>query len=343
MSLRPVSYLRALSVGLGGAILLAVTGCQQLADHTLPQTTVVPSSDLASMVTNLYVLIFIMAAVVFVGVEGFLVYAIIRFRRRGPGDMPRQVHGNTRLEIAWTLLPALVLLVIAVPTISTIFASDAVPPTATQRIHVIAHQWWWEFRYPDLNIVTANELHLPVNQTAVFELETADVIHSFWFPRVGGKMDVMPARNNHLWFTPQEIGEFYGQCVEFCGVQHANMRMRLFVDSTEDFNRWAQQQAADAPNPIGATADRGARAFQGSGCAACHTIRGTQARGQIGPDLTHVGSRKTIAAGILDNTAANMSMWIKDAQGVKPGNKMVVAAPSASDLTDIVAYLQSLR
>src|SRR5581483_4321493 len=212
-----------------------------------------------------------------------------------------------------------------------------------QHIQVIGHQWWWEFRYPDLNVVTANELHLPVGQTVVFDLKTVDVIHSFWIPRMGGKMDVIPNRENRLIFTPDEIGEFYGQCVEFCGFQHANMRLRLFVESEDDFNRWAKTQAQDVSDPIGASATHGAQVFQQRGCPACHTIRGTQAQGVIGPDLTHVGARKTIAAGTLDNTAENMARWISDTQSIKPGNKMVVVPPTGQDLTDVVNYLQGLK
>ncbi len=343
MSLRPAPYLRALGLGLGTAALLSTVGCQQLADPNAPMSTVFPSGSYAGMIVQLYVLIFLMAAAVFVGVEGFLVYSIIKFRRRSETDLPAQVHGNTRLEITWTLLPAVVLLIIAVPTISTIFASDTVPPTANQRITVIGHQWWWEIRYPDLNIVTANELHLPAGQTAVFDLQTADVIHAFWIPRMGGKVDAIPNRENRLWFTPEETGEFYGQCTEFCGFQHANMKHRLFVDTKEDFERWVRQQAAPAAEPMSASARRGAQAFQNGSCVACHTINGTNARGLLGPDLTHVGSRKTIAAGVLDNTAENMARWIKDTQSIKPGNKMVISPPSDAEIADIVAYLQGLK
>jgi cytochrome c oxidase subunit II len=321
-----------------------LAGCTQLADPRLPQTTVFPASDFGDMIQNLYVLIFWMALVVFVGVESFLLFTIFRYRRRREGELPTQVHGNTRLEVAWTIIPAVVLLIIAVPTIQTIFASDAVPPTATRHIKVVGHQWWWEFQYPDLGVVTANEIHLPVGETASFELTSADVIHSFWFPRMGGKMDVVPNRTNHLWFTPRETGEFAGQCVEFCGTQHANMRMRLIVQSPGDFQAWVTQQRAEAAAPAaGTAAATGAEVFQRSACIACHTIRGTNARGAIGPDLTHIGGRRTLAAGMLDNTPEEMSRWIRDPQGVKPGNKMVVAAPNDQDLAAIVAYLQSLR
>ncbi len=324
------------------AIILA--GCTQLADANLPQTTVFPASDFGDMIQNLYVLIFWMAVVVFVGVEAFLLYTIVRYRRRREGDLPTQVHGNTRLEVAWTIIPSVVLLIIAVPTIQTIFASDAVPPTATQYVKVIGHQWWWEFQYPNLGVTTANELHLPVGETVRFELQSVDVIHSFWFPRMGGKMDVVPTRTNHMWFTPRETGEFLGQCVEFCGTQHANMRMRLFVQTPQEFQAWVAQQRADAAvPPPGSVAATGAEIFQRSACIACHTVRGTNARGTIGPDLTHIGSRTTLGAGMLDNTSQNMARWISDPQGIKPGNKMVLVPPTGQDLTAIVAYLESLK
>jgi cytochrome c oxidase subunit 2 len=321
-------------------------GCTQWADPRLPQTTVFPASDYGEMIQNLYVLIFWMAVAVFVGVEGFLIYAIVRYRRRREDELPSQVHGNTRLEVAWTIIPSIVLLIIAVPTIGTIFASDAVPPGATQYVKVIGHQWWWEFQYPDLGVVTANELHLPVNETVRFEMESKDVIHSFWFPRMGGKMDVVPTRKNHMWFTPKETGEFYGQCVEFCGTQHANMRMRLYVHTPQEFQAWVQQQRAPAAVPTSGLAAQGAEAFQNpvNFCVACHTVRGTSAQGTIGPDLTHIGSRKTLASGMLDNTPEEMARWIRDPQGVKINNKMVLPRPpSDQDLAAIVAYLQTLK
>jgi cytochrome c oxidase subunit 2 len=330
-----------LSLSIAVAVLAA--GCTQWADARLPQTTVFPVSDYGEMIQNLYVLIFWMAAAVFVGVEGFLLYAIIRYRRRSEDEVPSQVHGNTRLEVAWTIIPSIVLLIIAVPTIGTIFAADAVPTTATQYVKVIGHQWWWEFQYPNLGVVTANELHLPLGETVRFEMESKDVIHSFWFPRMGGKMDVVPTRTNHMWFTPKETGEFYGQCVEFCGTQHANMRMRLFVQTPQDFQAWVQQQRATAAAPTGGPGADGPRVFRERGCVACHTIRGTEAAGTIGPDLTHIGSRTTIAAGMLDNTPAEMKRWISDPQGVKIGNKMVVARPSDQDLDILVNYLQGLK
>jgi len=269
---------------------------------------------------------------------------------------PSQIHGNTRLEITWTIIPSVVLLVIAVPTIATIFRQDTVPAAnaagvAPLKIIVTGHQWWWEFKYPDLPgaPVTANEVHVPAGRTALFELQSADVIHSFWIPKLGGKMDVVPTRVNHMWFTPDQNTagqEFYGQCVEFCGIQHADMRVRMFVDSAADFQTWATTQSADAKAPVSPQATTGARIFQAQACPACHTIRGTNAKGTLGPDLTHVGGRTTIAAGMLQNTYENLTHWISDPQGVKVGAKMRYpndVAPSAVDVAQIAAYLQSLK
>jgi len=333
-----VAALATLTFGLLGS------GCTQLADPRLPQTTVFPLSDWGQQIQDLYSLLFWMALIVFIGVEGFLLFAILRYRRRRDDEMPAQVHGNTRLEITWTVLPSLVLLVIAVPSMQTIFASDSPPPTADPlHVRVIGHQWWWEFQYPELNITTANELHLPVNRTATFELESIDVIHAFWIPKMGGKQDAVPTRHNHMWFTPKETGEFMGQCVEFCGTQHANMRLRLLVDSTSDFDAWVQLHRGNAAQPSGGAAQQGADLIQRSACVGCHTIRGTAAQGKVGPELTHVGSRKTIAAGVLENNPDNLKHWIQTPQEVKVGNKMPNLGLNDADATSLAAYLSSLR
>lgn len=336
------------------ALALAASGCTQWADPSLPETTVFPVSDSGGYIQDLYSLIFWMALVVFIGVEGFFLYAIVRYRRRaGDNRIPAQVHGNLRLEIAWTVLPSIVLLVITVPTIKTIFLQDTVPTASAAggsplTVEVTGHQWFWEFRYPELGakVMTANEVHIPVGRTALFELRSADVIHSFWIPKMGGKMDAVPTRVNFMWFTPQETGEFYGQCVEFCGIQHADMRIRLFVDSPSAFQAWATRQAEDAASPTGAQARDGAAIFQRSACPACHTIRGTAARGTTGPDLTHVGGRATIAAGMLPNNYENLIRWVSDPQGVKIGSKMRYpndVGPSPTEAALLAAYLQSLQ
>jgi cytochrome c oxidase subunit 2 len=336
----------------------SLTGCTAFADRTAPQSTVFPLSDWGRSIQDLYSLVFLMSIPVFIGVEGFIVYAVVRFRRRSPDELPSQVHGNTRLEVAWTIIPSIVLLIIAIPTISTIFYSDAPPASAQNvlKVTVIGHQWWWEFRYPDVGVVTANELHLPAGRTASFDLKSEDVIHSFWVPRMGGKVDVVPTRNNHMWFTPDAdaVGEYSGQCVEFCGIQHANMRLHLVVDTPADFEAWTQRQKANAVQPTGGAAQQGATAFNDATrglCFSCHTIRGTDARGTIGPDLTHVGSRRMIAAGVLDNTPQNMQRWIQHSQDIKPGSKMgrpvgnefQNLSVTDTDASAIAAYVFSLK
>jgi cytochrome c oxidase subunit 2 len=212
------------------------------------------------------------------------------------------------------------------------------------QIEVVGHQWWWEFHYPDSNVVTANEVHVPLGRPVNFSLRSVDVLHSFWVPQMGGKMDVIPGHRNHLYFTPEAVGEYHGQCTEFCGIQHANMRFRLVVDSPAEFQAWVQRQQQPAPaQPPSEELLRGQQAFTRSGCIACHTIEGTSAQGTIGPNLTHVGSRSTIGAGILDNTPENVAAWIKDPQAIKPGNLMPNLHVRPDDITAIVTYLESLK
>ncbi len=347
------------------------------------------------------------------------------------------MHGNTTLEILWTIIPALVLLWIAVPTVKVIFKTEAPAPAGSLQVQVIGHQWWWEFKYPELGITTANELYLPKGRTVNFELKTIDVIHSFWIPALGGKRDLIANHTNHIWFTPDSLTEkaFNGACVEYCGASHANMRFRAFVVSPEEFDSWAAHQktgpafavpkpgtsttpppgatttagtrtaattpatqppavpaaqvtqtgysfpTADMPKhtvayaevPDGLTFDdavlaqgdaaRGGDLLQnkmGGTCIGCHMINGTNAGGMIGPNLTHIGSRNTIAAGLFPNDAKHLALWIKNARRMKPGVAMptlgateidpiLKKAPTAplaltdAQIADIVAYLRSLK
>ncbi len=323
---------------------LLLTGCQGLpTGNQIPQTTIFPVSDFAWKIQNLYAVLFWLSILVFVSVEAILIYSVIRFRRRPETGMPPQVHGNTRLEIAWTIAPAVVLAFIGVPTISTIFDTARPAPPEALKVQVIGHQWWWEFRYPELNIVTANELHLPAGRPVTFSLESADVIHSFWLPRLGGKQDVTPNRVNHLTFTPERPEVYYGQCVEFCGVQHALMRLLAVVQPEQDFQAWVRAQQAPPVPPSDDMSRRGAELFARGACAGCHTVAGTTAQGKFGPDLTHVGSRMTIAARTLPNTPENLAAWLRDPQRVKPGNRMPNLNLSEEDISLLVAYLQSLK
>ncbi len=338
-----------------------------------PQSALRPASDFATSLDDLFRGIFFWSVIVFVLVEGALLLAVFRFRDREGKRSAEHVHGNTILEIAWTIAPAFILILIAVPTIRTIWEVDR-PTTDPDAllIEAVGRQWWWEFRYPDLGIVTANEIHVPVGRTVDIRLTSADVIHSFWFPRAGGKRDVIPGHETQLWFKMDSVGVFLGQCAEFCGLSHALMKMEMVSESPEEFADWVavQQRSAlgtgDTAPPsesadateggessvpqedpldsgLRAVLDDGNQAFLGSGCIACHRIEGTVAAGVLGPDLTHVGSRRTIAAGILENTPENLERWLRDPAAVKPGVLMPTLSLDEDTIRILVAYLESLK
>jgi cytochrome c oxidase subunit 2 len=325
------------------ALLVVATFALGACGGPFPQSALDPASDFAWKLQDLFEGIFFWAVVVFVLVEGALIVAILRFRERPGGPEPKATHGNTLLEISWTLAPAIVLVLIAIPTIKTIWDVDRPPRGESLVIEAIGHQWWWEFRYPDLGVVTANELHIPVGKQIDIRLTSADVIHSFWFPRLGGKRDVLPGHENQLWFTADSAGLYLGQCAEFCGLSHALMKMELVAESPEEFEAWVEHQRSDAVVADSAAFAEGSQAFLQGGCIACHAVRGTIAQGVIGPDLTHIGSRRRIAAGILDNTHENMRHWIANSQAVKPGSLMVVPELDDETLDRIVTYLQGLK
>jgi cytochrome c oxidase subunit 2 len=329
-------------------VALVVGGC----GGPFPQSAMQPASEIAQRLQDLFESIFWWAVAVFVIVQGALVFTVLKFRAgRGQdgSDTPRHVHGNTLVELAWTLAPAVVLVMIAVPTIATIWEVDR-PTTDPDAlvVEVVGHQWWWEFRYPELDIVTANELHIPVGRTIDLRLTSADVIHSFWVPRLAGKRDVVPGRENDLWFAADSIGTFIGQCAEFCGLSHALMKLEVIVDSPADFDSWVGQQGSpaaslEAGDPLADLADEGKEVLMRAGCIACHRIDGTSAQGLLGPDLSHVGSRRKIAAGILDNTPENMERWLRDPTAIKPGALMPNLQLAEEDVRSLAAYLLSLQ
>ncbi len=320
---------------------LVVQGCD---GGEYPQSALHPTSDFADRLDVLFRQIFWWAVGVFVIVEGILFYTIFRFRERPDDERPKPVHGHTLLELGWTLAPALILVAIAIPTIRTIFIVDNPPPEeADVTIEVIGRQWWWEFRYPDQGIVTANEAHVPVGRTVHLRLRSADVVHSFWVPKLGGKRDMVPGRENFIWFRPDSIGAFWGQCGEYCGTAHALMSLRFVVDSEADYDAWVANNLAPAPSPTDRLAAQGQNVFMTNACISCRTVRGTTAQGVVGPDLTHFGSRLTIAAGVLDNNAENLARWIRDPQSVKPGSLMLNMGLTEQQVEQLVAYLQSLR
>ena len=386
-------------------VLLTLTAC---GDTVYPNTTFTRFTDLNSAILSLWDRLLFWGTIVFVVVEGALIVTIIRYRKRPGGPAAKQIHGNALLEITWTAIPALILVLIAVPTVRTIFETQAPAPAGALKIQVIGHQWWWEFRYPELGIVTANEIYVPVGRTVSFELTTKDVLHSFWFPAMGGKRDLITNRTNYMWFTPNaDLGTqaWNGFCTEYCGESHANMRMRLYTVQPDEFESWAKHQAGPAvfnpttaaavdttaqpsvgyvfpteqlpahvvpetPYPAGIEYDdallaqgdatRGAtQGFMLGGCIGCHAIGGIPgAVSTIGPNLTHVASRHTIASGLYRNDGPTLARWIKNARHMKPGSIMntigrgeydpimkmtVTAGLDDRQIADVVAYLMSLK
>ena len=421
---------RIASYALVAALAVAIASCNEA--H--PNTTLTPHSDLGREIDFLWDRLLLLGTIVFILVEGVLVYVVFKYRRRENQGTPPQTHGSTKLEIAWTLIPAVVLVFIAVPTVRTIFITQAQAAPGSLNIDVTGHQWWWEFKYPEYGITTANEIYLPVGRTVNFRLRSADVIHSFWTPQLGGKRDVVTNRTNYLWYTPDSTTGgmvWNGFCVEYCGSSHANMRFRVFPVTPQQFESWvagqkmparfgavaspagAAQQGAAVTVPGGTTAPteaaqaaaqrvaqqssgtqaiggtqpaiprptnpqanpgatiangradvnyasapgglapgyiypreqipnyavphapipgdlkftagltgnaaRGRQVFSGAACIGCHSIAGNpMAVGVTGPNLTHIGSRSTIAAGRFPNTAAYLALWIKNARKMKP-------------------------
>jgi len=315
-----------------------------------PQSTLHPTSDTSEAIDALYRNIFWWAVFVFVVVQSALVYTIIRFRSRPGAPEARQIHGNTIVEIAWTLAPAAILVAIAVPTIRTIFKLKGDAPADAVQVEVVGHQWWWEYRYPQLGIVTANELHLPQGRPVALSISSADVIHSFWAPKLSGKRDAMPGRTTHLAFTPDSVGTFHGQCAEFCGASHANMRLRVMVEAPADFDTWVARQTAapvavdssDALVLAGEAAFKKIRDPAAHSCIICHTMAGVSG-GIAGPNLTHVGSRTTIAGGTLPSDSAGIAQWLRNPMAEKPGSLMPTIDLTDDEIAALVAYLQSRK
>jgi cytochrome c oxidase subunit 2 len=307
-----------------------------------PQSSLVARTDFARDILHLYGIITWIAIGIAAVVTVALLWVLLRFRERPGAGLPPQIRGQALLEISWTIAPAIVLLIIAVPTIAVVFRTQAAPARGALEVVVRGRQWWWEFYYPAYQLTTANEVHLPAGRPATLVLEGADVIHSFWVPKLGGKRDVIPGRVNRLSFTPDVPGEYLGQCAEFCGTSHANMGLRVIVDAADVFERWVAAERAPAIQPPAGPAADGAAVFAASACVGCHTVRGASS-GVIGPDLTHFGSRKTLGAGILPNTAENLTAWIRDPQDLKPGAKMPALGITERQARAIAAYLLSLK
>lgn len=331
------SILRAFTMGVMAFALMVLAGC-----GTSTMDTLNPQSDLTREIHEIYGLIFWIDTILFIIVQGALIYAVVKFRARGDEKgLPEQVHGNLTLELGWTIAPVFILMIIAIPTVVLIFESQAEAKEDALIINAGGEQWWFSFAYPQHGFVTANEVHVPLGREVEVRLQSDNVIHAFWVPQVAAKRDMMPGRVNRIKFTAEKIGMFLGQCAEYCQDSHALMKFRMFVDSPEDFAAWTEWQKAPVPEAE-ATAE-GFQLFQNATCVACHAISGTTAASDIGPNLSHYASRTTMAAGIMENNEANLRKWLKDPTAVKPGSKMPNLNLSDEQINGLVTYLQSLK
>ena len=321
-----------------GLLALVAAACAENA----PMDTLEPEGPNARTIDNLINPVFIVAAVIFVLVEGMVLLFTLRYRHRDDAPEPVQVHGNTKLEVGWTLVPALILLAVAIPTVATIFKLAQKPDNAIN-VTVTGRQFWWEYEYPDLGVVTANELHLPAGRELELTLVGEDVIHSFWVPKLSGKTDVVPGRRNRMNISADRPGVYLGQCTEFCGLSHANMRNKAIVHPPAEFDAWIASQRRGPVTPApGTPAAEGAELFTSKGCGGCHTVEGVS-EGKVGPNLTHFASRTSFAGSMFDMNADNIAKWLRDPPGVKPGSKMPNLNLSADETSKLVAYLQTLQ
>ena len=325
-------------IGIFLLLLLPLSACQP------SRTFLIPASFISKKESSLYWIILIMALVVFVLVEGALVWIMIRDRKKsGDNSLPKQIHGNMKVEVIWTIIPiflVIALFVMTVQTVNALVIPNAQPDDINLRI--VGHQWWWEFDYQDLDIATANELHIPVGKTVHITLESVDVIHSFWVPQLSGKTDVIPGLHNTMWLKGDQVGVYDGQCAEFCGMEHALMRFKVFVDSQEDFDKWVANQQKPAYQPQTADEQAGYKEVTGA-CAACHSIDpGEFPTDKVGPNLAHLFSRTTFAGGTYDLNEENLQSWLKDTQAMKPGNYMEIKL-SSKIVDQIITYLTKLK
>jgi cytochrome c oxidase subunit 2 len=322
-------------------------------DAQSPTNIFAPAATPAHSIFDLSMLVLGVTLVIFLVVAGLLLYALIRYRSR-PEDSnrePAQIYGSNQIELSWTVIPILIVVMLFLSTTRVILGTQAIPkPDSAMNVTVIGHQFWWEYRYPQLGVVTANELHIPVSDPAhptptYLTMSSADVSHSFWVPRLAGKTDVIPNKINTMWIDPQQPGLYLGQCAQYCGTQHAKMLLRVYAQTPADFAAWVNQQRQPAMQDFSANplAAEGQTVFMRNACINCHTVAGTAATGIFGPDLTHLASRDTIASGAIQNTRENLKQWIDDPNSMKPGSLMPAMHLNQRDLNAITAYLSQLR
>jgi len=332
-------------------VCLVADFCATASAQSSPTNIFAPASEPAHSLVGLSLFVLAVCAAIFLVVFSLLVYCLFKFRRKPSDDgrEPPQIYGSNPIELAWTVMPVLIVVVLFLASVRVIKAvQDAEPPADAIEVTAIAHQFWWEFRYPKIGVVTANELHVPVANSSspastFIRLLSADTDHSFWVPRLAGKTDLIPNHPNRMWIAPSETGVYLGQCAQYCGTQHAKMLLRVYVDSPEQFREWSERQTR--PADVNPAVSEGRHIFEMNACVNCHTVTDTTnpRDSKFGPDLTHLMSRDTIAAGAAPNTPENLRRWIENPDSLKPGSLMPAMGLAPHEIEALVAYLETLR
>jgi cytochrome c oxidase subunit 2 len=336
--------------------LLSLAALAAACNEQHPRSTLDPVADSGRISAWFYNMYVWLDVAIFVLVAAIFVAALLKFRQKdGDNTLPEQSFGNMKLEVAWTILPTLIVVGVTVPTLAGIFKL-AKKPDVNQRIieiEVTGKQWWWEFDYKKEGINTANEVHVPVGAQVVMHMTSADVIHSWWVPRVGGKRDATPGRTQPFYFRADKEGMYDGQCAELCGASHALMGTRLFVESDEKYQAWVKANQAPTKKPTTPQQEAGKKVFMSKGCVACHSIAPDESGEKVselaarqltsGPNLSHVGSRSRIAGSYLENTPDNIKRWVLNPQAVKPNSTMTNLNLKEQEAADVAAYLTSLK
>jgi cytochrome c oxidase subunit 2 len=306
------------------------------------QSVLHSASVQAKEINKLFTTFTVAAVLLLLFVSCFIIYICIRFRDKPGNPLPEQIGRNNRIELLMFIFPTVLIAIFLTLTLRTI-ARVMQPAKGQPDVIITGHQWWWEVYYPATGVTAANEFHLPVNRNLLIEFHSADVVHDWWVPEFGNKMDVVPGMNNHIWLNITNAGNYIGACSEFCGAEHAWMRIKVFAEEETVFQSWLEANKRDASLPSDQQAMKGMLLFQSASCGSCHRISGTLAKANVGPDLSHLFSRTTMLSGMMAMNESNLHAWITDPQAVKPDSKMPDFIFSRDSVDAIVHYLTQLK
>jgi cytochrome c oxidase subunit II len=305
--------------------------------------TLAPASPQAAAISRLFVGTLIFLGAILVLVIFLVIYALLRYRDRPGASEPSQIFGSPKLELIWTGIPILSLIILTGFVALTMHLGDPPDPNESPDLRIVGHQWWWELDYLKSGAVAANELHIPIGRPLLVEIQSADVIHDLWVPELARKIDAVPGHPNHIWLEADHPGRYLGVCAEFCGNEHAWMRVQVIAQPPDQFATWLRAQLDVPARPSSADAMRGEKLFSERTCANCHAVKGTAANQRVGPDLTHLASRAMLAAGAAENTPANLALWLQDPNTFKPSSNMPNLQLGRSEIRELVAYLETLK